>query len=164
MLDISFYIEYNSHRFTFLRTFRATRKRRCFSMTATDTANKLSAQRVREIFLDCLFKDGEDTTDHVKAEGITTNIGFHPGRIQGYAEELAEMLGELPEQFMASVGGGWSFLNACLDKHGNHWAEHQTMEQLFQLGIATDKVKCQLPRDMWASLPGGMPYYVVKDN
>jgi len=55
-----------------------------------------------------------------------------------------------------------SFLNACQDRNGNQWTDlHQRMEQLFVLGQAAGFVSCLLPRDMWAALPGGMPYYVV---
>ena len=59
------------------------------------------------------------------------------------------------------LGGGWSFLQACVDKNGNHWGEHSNMEELFCLGIAIGKVESLLPRDMWKVLPGGVPYYVI---
>ncbi len=122
----------------------------------------LSAERVEEIFRDCLFRDGEDTSNHVVAEGITRNVGFHPDRLNGHKAEIEQMLDELPDGFKRSGGGGWSFLNACEDKHGNQWTGlHQTMEQLFQLGIAIGKAEYQLPRDMWSTLPGGMPYLII---
>lgn len=123
----------------------------------------LNPQRVEEIFLDCLFRDGEDTSSHVKAEGIMANVGFHPERLEKHREEIEAMLTELPDEFRESGGGGWSFLNACMDRHGNQWTGvHQTMDQLFTLGIAIEKVSFQLPREMWNVLPGGMPYLVVK--
>ena len=122
----------------------------------------IDPERVNAIFMDCLFKDGEDTSNHVKAEGITKNVGFHPDRLESHKAEIEAMLDELPEQFKESVGGGWSFLNACNDKHGNQWTGfHQRMEQLFQLGIGIGKVKCQLPREIWSVLPGGVPYYSI---
>ncbi|NCP46899.1 hypothetical protein COT86_02060 [Candidatus Collierbacteria bacterium CG10_big_fil_rev_8_21_14_0_10_43_36] len=123
----------------------------------------LKADRVRQIFLDSLYNDGEDTSSHVKAEGITTNaVGFNPDRLNSHKAEIEAMLDELPDEFKKSGGGGMSFLNACNDKHGNQWTNfHQTMEQLFQLGIAIGKVECLLPREIWSALPGGMPYYVV---
>jgi hypothetical protein len=37
------------------------------------------------------------------------------------------------------------------------------MEGLFCLGMAIGKVECLMPRKMWTILPGGMPYYLVKD-
>ncbi len=121
----------------------------------------LTAEKVVAVFEDCLFKDGEDTANHVKAEGITTIVRFHPQRLEGHRKDIEAMLAGLPDNFQAS-GGGMSFLNACLDRDGNQWTGmHQTMEQLFQLGIAIGKVKPCLPRDMWSVLPGGMPYYVV---
>lgn len=124
----------------------------------------LTADRVETIFMDCLFQDGENMDNHVKAEGVTSIVGFHPARLESHRAEIVAMLDELPDTFRASVGGGWSFLNACQDKHGNQWTGlHQRMEQLFQLGIAIGKVKCCTPREMWPILPGGMPYYVVLD-
>ncbi len=126
------------------------------------TTTVLNAERVNAIFMDCLFRDGEDTSKHVKAEGIVRNVGFHPERLESHRAEVEAMLNELPEQFHKKSGGGWSFLNACNDKHGNQWTGlHQRMEQLFQLGIGIGTVQCQMPREMWPVLPGGMPYYVI---
>ena len=128
-------------------------------------AQVLGTERVEKVFLTCLFKDGEDTTSHVMAPGITTNVGFHPGRLKEHEEEIVEMLGELPDEFKESGGGGMSFLNACIDKYGRQWTSfHRTMEQLFLLGTGLGKVELCLPREMWGALPGGMPYYTIKDK
>lgn len=125
----------------------------------------LNAERVEQIFLTCLFKPDEDHSKYVPAPGITSNVGFHPGRIEEHKTEIAAMLDELPDEFKESGGGGWSFLEACNDRHGNQWTGlHQRMEQLFQLGLATGKAECQLPREIWDTLPGGMPYYVVNND
>ena len=123
---------------------------------------KLNPSKVENVFLDCLFKEGEDKSNHVEAQGIMTNVGFHPKRLESHKAEIEEMLNELPSEFQQSGGGGWSFLNACNDKHGNQWTGlHQIMEQLVLLGIGLGKVKFQLPREVWSALPGGMPYFVV---
>ncbi len=128
----------------------------------TDTVTKLDPQRVEAIFLDCLFKEGEDTSKHIKAEGVIRNVGFHPERLENHKAEIVAMLEELPDEFKESGGGGMSFLNACNDKHGNQWTGlHLRMEQLFQLGVGIGKAKSLMPREMWGALPGGMPYYVV---
>ena len=122
-----------------------------------------TADRVDSTFKACLFKDNEDTTDHIVAEGIVSTVGFHPGRIEENREVIHDMLAELPDDFKASGGGGYSFLNACLDRHGNQWTGmHQKQEQLVQLGIAINEVEFILPRDMWPAFPGGMPYFTVK--
>lgn len=66
---------------------------------------------------------------------------------------------------MKSSGGGWTFLNACHDRHGNLWTGfHRRMEELFMLGLAIGKVHCLFPRDLWDALPGGMPFYMVDDD
>lgn len=126
---------------------------------------RLTDDRVEEIFRDCLLNEGEDTSNHVLAEGIRITVGFHPERLERHKEEIAQLLMELPIQFRQSSGGGSSFLAACNDRHDNQWTGlHQRMEQLFQLGMATGLAKCLAPREMWPLLPGGMPYYAVIDS
>ncbi len=125
----------------------------------------LTAERVSAVFADCFFKDGEDRSTYVPAIGIQTNVGFHPGRLEDYKVEIVEMLGELPDTFKEGTGDGWSFLQACNDKHGHQWTGlHRTMEQLFLLGMAIGKVSPVLPREMWSTFAGGMPYYVIHKN
>lgn len=123
----------------------------------------IDPETVQTIFIDCLFSNGEDTSNYVSAEGITVDVGFHPERLNGHKPEIEALLDELPSDFReSSLGGGMSFLAACEDRHGNQWTgDHQRMEQLFQLGIGIGKVKSLLPRSLWKLLPGGMPYYVI---
>lgn len=123
--------------------------------------SKLTAENVEAIFRDCLFREGEDTSTAIVAEGIMRNFGFHPERLASHKAELAELLLELPEQFRADGGGGWSFLQACETKHGGQWGEHANMEQLFVLGIASEQAKYLTPRHLWRAFPGGMPYIIV---
>ena len=124
----------------------------------------LQSDKVTEIFVDCLFNDGEDASNHVKAIGIMRGVGFHPERLESHREEIIAMLAELPDQFQQDKGGGWSFLNACRDKDGNQWTGlHSIVEQLVLLGIGIAEVEFIIPRNMWDALPGGMPYFVVKE-
>lgn len=116
---------------------------------------KLTAKRVEELFFQCFREDGKTI------EGI---LGHTKMDVTGHEDEIGELLAELPDSFVQSKGGGMSFLNACYDRHGNHWAEHRTMEWLFMLGIAANKAKWLFPRNMWAAFPGGMPYVVVLDG
>lgn len=124
---------------------------------------KLTSQAVQDIFEDVLFKEGEDTSNHVKVEGILANFGFHPERLEKHRQEIIELLNELEDSFKEGSGGGMSFLQACNDKHGNQWTDlHRVMEQLFCLGIGIDKAQYLMPRELWSALPGGMPYIVIK--
>jgi hypothetical protein len=96
-------------------------------------------------------------------EGIVTTVAFSPAAIQAHRADIGALLAELPDSFQSSGGGGWSFLNACNDRHGVQWTSFQlVMEHLFLLGLAGGQVSELLPRDMWSAFPGGMPYYVVK--
>lgn len=126
---------------------------------------KLTSKAVNELMNDCLFTTAEinnGTPDNaVIVKGVIKLFGFHPGRLETHKAEIAELLAELPDNFQANGGGGWSFLNACMDKDGNHWGEHTDIEALIALGIATNQAKYLLSRDIWESMPGGVPYFVV---
>lgn len=123
---------------------------------------KLTASNLDNVFRDCLFKDGEDTSNPAVGQGIMHDFGFNRERLDSHAETIQSMLNELPDDFQEGKGGGMSFLNACMTRDGHQWGEHSNMEQLFAIGIASGKVKLLLPREMWGALPGGMPYYSVK--
>ncbi|MES3018192.1 MAG: hypothetical protein V4721_10455 [Bacteroidota bacterium] len=124
---------------------------------------KKISERVHETFMNCLFSDEESTDIHVIGEGVQTKVGFHPERLKAAEPTIAEILDEMPDEFKKNAGGGgWSFLNLCHDKNGNQWADlHKTMDELVMLGVATGKISFLLPRELWSSLPGGMPYLVI---
>ena len=123
---------------------------------------ELTSKNVQSVFMDCLFKDGENTSDPIVVEGVVSKFGFHKDRLELHKEDILKMLLQLPKEFQKDSGGGMSFLNACNDVDGRQWTDlHQVMEQLFVLGIGCNRVKCLMPREMWKVLPGGMPYYVV---
>lgn len=126
---------------------------------------RLDADKVVEIFEKCLIKDDEQVDCPVQVDGVVHSAALHPERLKMFRQEIYELLLELPEAFMETGGGGMSFLQACVDKYGRQWADlHMTMEELFMLGAAIDRVYCLFPRRMWPDLPGGVPYYVVRDK
>lgn len=121
---------------------------------------KLNAKRVQELVLDSL--EPRTDPDHtIIAEGVVHTFGFNAEKLATHKDEIIELLDELPDNFKEEVGGGWSFIQACVDKHDNHWGEHHSMEELFCLGIAIGRVKVLMPRAMWSILPGGVPYYAI---
>lgn len=130
---------------------------------------KLTVDRVETIFKACLYTKEElpetgNPEDMVEVQGVMMHVGLNPERLSQHREEIRGMLLELPDGFMSSHGGGWSFLNACYDRHGVQWTgEHPAMELLFILGLATGIAKELLPRELWHTLPGSMPYYVIQD-
>lgn len=130
----------------------------------------IDATKLDTVFRDCLYRDEELPADGkapegtVVVQGVMYTFGFHPGRLEGHREEVKAWLMALPHTFRTSEGGGWSFLNACNDEDGVQWGQHMNMEQLFCLGVGLGLAKCQMPREMWRLLPGGMPYYSVEDG
>jgi len=76
---------------------------------------------------------GDITIDDtiIVADGIMSSAVFDARRIGGCAEQIRELLAELPTPFMHDQGGGWSALNACVDRGGELWTgEHATVEKL----------------------------------
>jgi hypothetical protein len=122
------------------------------------------AKTVNELFMDCLYEekdlpeDKSTPKDAVLAEGLTLNVGFHPEKLKSHRQEIIEVIKEMPDAFIKGKGGGHTFLNLCEDRNGNLWAQHQTMEELVLLAIASELGGYCLPRETWSTLPGGVPY------
>lgn len=124
---------------------------------------KLSAGVVELLFRKCLFGKGDKRNQRVEVEGVMNTYALHRGRLSKHETQIIELLGELPGQFHAAYGGGWSFLNACMDRNGNQWTGmHRSVELLVVLGLGVRKVEFVLPREQWSDFPGNMPYFVVK--
>lgn len=122
------------------------------------------ADMVREAIQHSLFRGGEDTTAPIVGDGIVRQFGFHPGRIEERRAVVVELISRLDPAFLSSGGGGMSFLNLCVDKDGNHWAEHQTCGELCALATALKLASFPMPRFMWPTLPGSMPYVTFFDG
>lgn len=132
---------------------------------ATRNAAALTSDAVQRLYRECHVRPEEAEQARVwpTVRAVVSTAVFHPDRLAAKRDEIAALLAELPDQFHALRGGGWTFLNACDDRHGNQWTgEHRVMEMLFALGLGADLVLETLPREMWSILPGGMPYYAVK--
>lgn len=126
----------------------------------TSNSSPLTSGHVMDVFFRCL---ASAETDGVTIDGVVNRCALSPGSIDACRDEIRDMLAELPGQFFADQGGGWSFLNACNDRHGRQWTSyHQVMEQLFMLGMAAKMVEPLFPREDWSLLPGQVPYYIVK--
>ena len=124
---------------------------------------ELTSKNVNDVFLRCLYDNKEEDVENaIIVDGVIGKFGFNPINLIENTVNISKMLDCLPDNFKETSGGGWSFLNACIDKDGVQWTgEHRTVEKIVCLGIATGKAKYLLPKDMWNALPGGMPYFVV---
>lgn len=108
-----------------------------------------------------LLMNGEAPEGFVLAEGVRSRFAFRKSAVEQVREDVKSMLAQLPENFMKGKGGGWSFLQACMNKDEVQWGEHRNIDDLICLGSALGMVKFCMPREMWRALPGGMPYFVV---
>lgn len=127
----------------------------------------LNPTHVEQVFNACLA-NGAKSHPTITVVGIAHTAHFAQDKLTAHHEEIAGMLAQLPNQFVshdAGGGGGWSFLNACMDRDARQWTGlHLTIEKLVLLGIGTGQVEWCLPREMWKVLPGEMPYFVVKPS
>lgn len=54
-------------------------------------AHRTKSEIVRDLFMSCLFDDGEPTDGAVMVEGITITVGFHPGRLAERKDEIRKI-------------------------------------------------------------------------
>lgn len=124
---------------------------------------KLTSPNVEALFLSCLFKKEEDTSNAKLVEGVKMKVGFNPLKLEESKKDIEDLLSQCHPNFMANTeAGGWSFLNFCQDKDDDLWTGvHAIMDQLICLGLAIGKVEFLMPKEYWEALPGGMPYIKI---
>lgn len=111
------------------------------------------------LFEDAELNNGNPPEDAVLSRGVVRNFAFHPKRLAEKREEIAGLVREIvPDEFLPGKGGGHSFLALCMDREGRQWGEHQHMEVLVCLAQAVGLARYCLPKELWSSLPGGVPY------
>jgi len=90
------------------------------------------------------------------------SVKFNTKILEVNKSSIIEILNELPENFKKDSGGGWSFLNMCINKDGFQWTSyHKIIDELVCLGNAAGVLSFPFPKEMWGALPGGMPYIVI---
>lgn len=119
---------------------------------------KLTASSVEELFKEALCNEGEGSV----IQGVVMSARM---QIEGMEARIADLLNQLPAQFQQKLGGGWSFMCACNDSDGVMWTgDHQMIDKLVMLGLASKQVEFLLERQSWPVLPGGMPYFQILDG
>lgn len=135
---------------------------------------KLTAENVEEVVRKCLPTPDElsqEQADRARSgtipqgyravKGVVRSFLFSEVKIAAQRQQIADLLGSLPNSFHQDKGGGWSFLNACMTEDGRQWGEHRDIDDLLCLGIASNMARIQFPPEMWDAFPGGLPYFVV---
>lgn len=129
--------------------------------TVTTRRIRLTDVNVARILKRCIIPEGTSTLGYttVEVEGIHKDFVFNRIVLDSERQHIEDMLEELPKGFKQ----GWSFSDMCHTKTGRMWTGNiKNMEALMVLGAAIGKVKYPVPKSLWWSLPGGMPYVVVK--
>lgn len=135
----------------------------------------IKSDDVHNAFMDCLYTERElvampqtPPPEAVIVKGITKHIGFQPTRLEEKREAVKQWILGLHPNFLSTKdggGGGWTFLNMCNDKNDVQWTDfHQVMEELTLMAMGLEMAEFQLPREVWSSLPGGVPYIAFYPN
>ncbi len=127
------------------------------------------ANQITTVLIDCFYR-GEEIKDDASGqpilpedaviiEGMTMKFGLHPDRVKAHAAEIHDLIAKIvADDFLVGKGGGYTFLNLCMDRDGEHWGEHKNCEELIVLGMAVGRAGYCLPREVWSVLPGSVPY------
>lgn len=135
-------------------------------LPAGDGGEQVAAlqERLKEVGIEDLIPEGEHCVAAdglLFARGAVAGMAFIPEKIEERLEDIKGLLSNLPKEFQSEEGDGWSFLNACYTKDGDHWGEHRDIDELLLLGLAAGQVQILLPREGWKVFPAGMPYFRV---
>ena len=122
------------------------------------------SELTQNAFMDCLLKEGEDTTNCVRIEGISDVFDLHSQRLEKKRNLVTTLLAELPAEFKE----GSSFLNLCITKDGKLWTSpympcmFEQCEQLAVMAIGLGLMEYCSLKKLWVFLPGGVPYLIIK--
>lgn len=121
---------------------------------------QLTSENVERVFKDCLAEQQEGAQ---VIHGVKLKVAFDRSKVSANRDNILSMLSLLPEPFQVGRGGGWSFLNICVDHDSRQWTDlHQTCDMLVCMGLAIGAVKfCFNQRELWQMFPGGMPYLSI---
>lgn len=121
---------------------------------------KLTAEHVKEIFLDCFLPENyTDDTKVIIVSTVTGLFGFDPEKIEKHAADIHQMISQLSSKF-DEVNQGYTFM--CLPfkgENGEPWGEQIDGNRLMALGLASGWMKLTVEdRKKWNILPGAVPY------
>lgn len=125
------------------------------------------AARVAEVVGASLYSDeavrqlppNTPPANAIMVEGVLNTFAFDPKRLEANRVTVRQLISEIVQDtFYKDVGGGWSFLNLCIDAAGEQWAEHRTADDFTCICIALGLAGFCAPRSMWPFLPGAAPY------
>jgi hypothetical protein len=133
----------------------------------------LNSGTVNALYASCVL----DHSDSLEREwwfrryAITSIRGvktlFHPMRLTEIKPAVADLLMQLPDELMITIGGGASFLNMFVNKHNEPWTTmHGECDKLACLALALGMIRVlgREEKELHAVLPGGAPLIVVLDD
>lgn len=94
-------------------------------------------------------------------DGVMNRVAVSVERVANHRDVVVAMLQELPKRFHTAAGGS-SFLHLPMLDNGTIWGDQVRAEMLLVLALALDLAEYSAPRDLWDTLPGGVPYVIFK--
>ncbi len=112
----------------------------------------LCDERVASIYEAVIATSSDDPNQIVHIDGIRGPVEFNRYRLKTYQNIIAAFLDSLPEDFREQSNGGCGGMTLLGGNHDRNcgyrqWADqHQSIEHLFELGLAIGKVAYLDPR------------------
>lgn len=109
-------------------------------------------------------RDVEPPLVAIRVDGWNAGYFFHPDRVTEAAAEVSALVAELTPR-LADPDNGTPLPDICIDADEETWGSMESAHALFCLAIAAglggfieyQAGEGQTQRDVWASLPGGVP-------
>ena len=149
----------------------------------------IDSRLVSETFDICFINDDQlveieaNPTNCKQCESVMGPRHMRIDKLEENRERIVSWLSALDDAYRRSVGGGYTFLNMCVDRDGQQWTGfHMVQNQLVMLGngigmcsilYIKDFIRNAMPdlsdteldefvEQQGLALPGGMPYIVVE--
>lgn len=123
--------------------------------------NKLHHNAVIKAFVECAIPNGKRVKkDSIIVDGVSGPQAFRKDILETHRTNVKMMLAELPPKYFTS--GGATFNDLWDHSDGTRWTGTlSVMDMLLMLGLALGYVQYILPRDLWVTLPGRLPWLSI---
>ena len=100
----------------------------------------LTPKTVEDMYVECVHRDGELTSEMLVAPSIRTTTTFSRSRIAQHRQSIRQLLAQLPATFRQAPDGERSTLG-CYTHGGRQWTQLPSeVDHLFALGVAIEAV------------------------
>lgn len=109
-------------------------------------------------------QEDSNSTRILVVETLDTGVfvKFDKARLHARRGDIRRILEEVVQpEFRAEAGGGWTFSRFHIKRDGKVWAGPEETLFMLYLAMGLTYAKYVYPREMWETLPLGLPYITI---